>query len=139
MKSITDLFDDVWIKKHQRKWEFIYIMVDLHGVILPSNYHSKNDLTFISPYAQQCLRWLSDRKDVILILWSSSYMEEIQSVIEWLKKNDIIIDYINENPVEGNTVYANFSKKPYFSILLDDKAGFEKSDWEKLNKWISLK
>lgn len=40
------------------------------------------------------------------------------------------LDDHNENPECGNTDYADFTTKPYFNILLDDKAGMEmNSDW----------
>lgn len=139
MKSIGQLFEEAWDKKNQRGWEFVYIMVDLHGVVLPSNYHKETDLQFISPYAQMCLKWLSNQKDVILILWSSSHETEILRVRQLLQKNGVWMSYVNENPIEHNTDYADFSKKPYFSVVLDDKAGFEPSDWRKLADWIAIK
>ena len=43
----------------------------------------------------------------------------------------IKFDYINENPLEVNSELSDFSKKFYFNILLDDKAGFyPKEDWQ---------
>lgn len=137
MKTITQLFNAAWEKKEQRKWDYVYIMVDLHGVVLPSNYHSKNDLTFINPHAEKVLRYFSDADDIILIIWSSSHDTEISAVRLWLLRNGIGFSYVNENPLEKNTPYADFSKKPYFSIVLDDKAGFDPDeDWEELNRWI---
>jgi hypothetical protein len=136
MKSITELFNEAWLKKKERGWNQVYIMVDLHGVVLPSSYHKKNDLRFLSEYTECCLKWLSDREDVCLILWSSSHMDEIECVRNWLKGFGIEFDFVNENPLEANTTYADFSRKPYFSILLDDKSGFEASDWHEMYKWI---
>ncbi len=137
MKTITQLFNEAWKKKEKRGWQYVYIMVDLHGVVLPSNYHSSNDLRFINSYAEKCLRYLSDADDVILILWSSSHETEIEAVRLWLLQKDIGFNYVNENPLEKNTNYADFSKKPYFSIVLDDKAGFDPDvDWQELATWI---
>lgn len=139
MKTISKLFREAWEKKESRKWQYVYIMVDLHGVILPSNYHSSNDLRFIDSYAKECLQYLSQQDDIILILWSSSYEFEITNVRRWLAKEGILFDFVNENPLELNTDYADFSKKPYFSIVLDDKGGFEPSDWYYLSQWIQLR
>jgi hypothetical protein len=139
LKTISELFSDAWAKKSNRNWNYIYILVDLHGVVLPQNYHKKNDLTMISPYAEKCLKYLSDQPDVKLILWSSSYENEITVVREWLGYMGIKFSFVNENPLEKNTDYADFSKKIYFSICLDDKAGFEASDWESLLQWIHNK
>jgi len=139
MKPIYDLFDDVWKKKEDQDWDCVYIMIDLHGVIIPPNYHRINDLQFIHRYTQQCLQYFSDQDDIKLILWSSSYKEEIQKVVKWLASNKIYFDYFNENPLENNTKYADFSKKPYFSILLEDKAGFTENDWVEINRWIAIR
>lgn len=140
MKTIAELFTEAWNKKESRKWNFVYIMVDLHGVILPSNYHSDNELTFINPHAENVLRYLSQQSDVVLILWTSSYLKEILRVTGWLISRGINIKFINKNPDEPNTGYADFSSKPYFSILLDDKAGFDPhTDWDSLNTWIKTR
>ena len=133
MKTITQLFDEALEKKRERKWECIYVMVDLHGVILPSSYHLKNDLVFTNDYAKIALQTLTVVDDVKLILWTSSYPKEIDEVLAWLDKQKIYFDYVNRNPLEKNTKYADFTEKPYFNVLLDDKAGFDPSvDWEEL-------
>jgi hypothetical protein len=134
------LFQDAWKKKRERNWKYVYIMVDLHGVVLPSSYHKTNDLQFIGNYAEEALRLLCQRLDVKLILWSSSHVDEIENVRTWLTPKGITFDFVNENPLEPNTEYADFSKKPYFGIVLDDKAGFEPADWESIVcflKWSS--
>ena len=138
MKTITQLFNDAWEKKEKRKWEYVYIMVDLHGVVLPSNYHSYNDLQFTNPHAEEVLRYLSNQDDIILIMWTSSHESEISVVRLWLMRKDIGFSYVNQNPLEKNTEYADFSQKPYFSIVLDDKAGFDPDvDWQELSTWIT--
>jgi 2-methylcitrate dehydratase PrpD len=82
------------------------------------------------------LSYLSAQDDVILILWSSSHETEIAKVREWLETFKINIQFINENPLEDNTEYADFSKKFYFNVILDDKAGFDPSvDWLELENW----
>lgn len=40
-------------------------------------------------------------------------------MIEYCKHFGIAVDYINENPEIMNT------RKPYYNILLDDRAGLE--------------
>ncbi len=137
MKSAYNLFKDAWRKKTLRGWKYVYIMVDLHGVVLESTYNKKNDLEFISPFVKECLQYLSLQEDVKLILWTSSHQSEIENVRKWLDECGIIFDYVNENPDEKNTEYADFSAKPYFSIVLDDKAGWEASDWECVHNWIN--
>jgi hypothetical protein len=139
MKTISKLFTEAWEKKERKMWQYVYIMVDLHGVVLPSNYHSTNDLMFIDPYVKECLQYLSQQEDVILILWSSSHEEEIFKVKGWLATHKIAFKFVNENPIEDDTDYADFSEKFYFSIGLDDKFGFEPSDWKELSRWIKVR
>jgi hypothetical protein len=89
------------------------------------------------------MRWISTRSDQRLILWTSSYKKEINDIVNWLRTHKIYVDYINENPEEEHTPTANFAKKFYFNILIDDKAGFNvKKDWKlikntliKINEW----
>lgn len=137
MKTITRLFNEAWKKKEDRSWQYVYIMVDLHGVVLNSNYKSSNELKFAHFDTQRVLSYLSNQQDVVLIMWTSSHWNEIQNVISWLKQMGIYFRYVNENPLEKDTEYASFAKKPYFSIVLDDKAGFDQDrDWSELLLWV---
>lgn len=138
MKTITQLFNDAWKKKNSRGWDYVYVSVDIHGVILPSNYDVQSELALINSHVENVLRYLSEREDVILILWSSSHSDEILKVRRWLlSEYGIDFNYINENPLEKNTLYADFSKKFYFSICLDDKCGFDPNvDWAELEDWM---
>lgn len=122
----------------KRNWKTIYWMVDVHGVIIPGSWKTKmvgdnlpeNDFHFIAPECKEVLQWISKRDDQKLILWTSSYERELLNLYEWLKSHDIWVADFNMNPFEENTDYADFSKKPYFNILIDDKAGFEpEKDW----------
>lgn len=119
------------VYRPKRGWKTIYWLVDVHGVIIPGSWHRENDFQFISPIAPQVLRWISHRLDQKLILWTSSYNSEVDNIIKWLNEHFITVDFVNENPLEEHTKYADFSRKPYFNILLDDKAGMDpKTDWK---------
>lgn len=114
----------------KRKWKIIYWLIDVHGVILPGSFHRKNDFRFIVPACREVLEWISAREDQKLILWTSSYDSELIELNIWLEQHNIFVDSFNHNPWEKNTEYADFKKKPYFNILIDDKAGFEpEKDW----------
>ena len=117
------------IYRPAKKWDCIYWMVDVHGVILPPSFHRKNEFRFLHPDAQKVLRWISEQPDHKLILWTSSYKEEIVELGDWLFQQGIVVDYVNCNPDEKNTEYADFSFKPYYNILLDDKSGMTPDDW----------
>ena len=112
--------------KAERGWHTLYVMIDAHGTIIKP-YHDK--LAFYEG-AVEVLKWFSDRSDFKLILWTSSHPKEINELTDVLKEYGIKIDFVNENPLEKNSVLSNFDRKFYFNIILDDKAGFEPdTDW----------
>jgi len=52
-------------------------------------------------------------------------------VWEWLNANGVYPNFFNHNPHAKDTPRSCFDKKPYFNILLDDRAGFEpETDWQ---------
>ncbi len=115
--------------KAERKWDTVYVVVDFHGTMIKP-FHDK--FVFYSG-AVEVLRWFTWRKDVKLILWTSSHMKEIADFCFFADQQGIRFDFVNGNPSEANTVRANFDKKFYFNILLDDKAGFDpETDWGKV-------
>ena len=120
-------------KKRERgwdKWPKLFWAIDLHDVILPGTYTRDNENRKLYPDAQQVLQWLTTRKDMCIILYTSSHPDSIQDVLIWLKEQGIVFDYVNENPECPNNELCDFSSKFYMDILLEDKAGFEgKTDW----------
>ena len=118
-----------------RKWDTIYWLIDVHGVIIPGSWKKQNDFTFIVPECKEVLQWLSNREDQRIIIWTSSQDDELVEIAQWLGSHDIIIDYWNGNPEVRDTEYASFSEKPYFNILLDDKSSFvPETDWSSVKQ-----
>lgn len=114
----------------QRKWNKIYWAIDLHGVCFVSNYKA-NTYEFINERVIAGLRTIASLAESRIILWSSCYTDEQIKIIELFNNNGIRVDYFNANPEVENTTTGDFSNKFYFSILLDDKAGFDpEKDWE---------
>lgn len=120
-------------KKRDRKWDKMYWMIDVHDTILAGEYSSTQSYN-PSKEAVEVLKWLWDRDDMVVLIWTSSYHKDFERMAKWFwKTHGIGFDYFNENPECGNTDYAEFETKPYFNILLDDKAGFDiKKDWRKI-------
>ena len=109
-------------------WDRIFVLVDAHGTIIPSGQH--DDYSFISEDAKEILQWFSKRPEVRIILWTSSYPSEAESLTKWLLSHGIQVWYINENPEAKNTERAYFAKKLYYNIVVDDRSGFEPAtDW----------
>lgn len=121
-----------------RGWDTIYWAIDLHGTVSPPTY-SNRDLTInYYPYAKEALQALSANPENKLILFTSSYLDDCKQIVERFKLDNIIFDYVNENPEVANTTYGDYTKKLYYNILLDDKAGFDpETDWRKIYEKIS--
>ncbi|KKN04190.1 hypothetical protein LCGC14_1099810, partial [marine sediment metagenome] len=77
---------------------------------------------------------LSDREDIRLILYTSSYPDQRQNYIDQLAELGIEFDYINENPeIRSYEDFGYYEEKPYFDVYLDDKAGFDPED-----EWVEI-
>ena len=124
--------------KVKRQWDKIYIAVDLHDTISQSTYIKMEDTKkeFI-PDAISTLRYLSCCKDIVLILYTSSYKEYLTEYYRQFKDHNIYFHYLNENPECPSTDIGDFSKKFYFNVLIDDKSGFNPyTDWIKVYNLI---
>lgn len=119
--------------KKVKGWPEVYFCIDLHGTIIPSG-KDTNDTTdekALYPYAQEVLQYLSSRKDIILVLWTSTPQPRINQAWGWFDKMGIHFSYVNENPHASNTPRSCFDQKFYFNVLIDDRAGFEpETDWK---------
>ena len=125
---IADAIKQAFLRAEEEAWWKLYVAVDVHGVIFPSTF-KRGDQRKFYPWAKETLKYLSSREDVVLFLWSCSWPEELKELQEFFKKNDISFDYYEENPEVANTTYGFYEKKPYYNLLLDDKAGFTPPDW----------
>lgn len=110
-----------------------YWAIDLHGVVLKPNYRKEKLEAEFYPWAKKTLQLMSSRDDIVMIINSSSYPEEIEYYQKVFKENDIHFKYINENPdidtAKGNFGY--YKDKFYHNVLMDDHAGFDPYiDWK---------
>lgn len=150
MKDVRDLFRAAFTRNAERGHTLLYVAVDAHGTIIrPSkktvmeiadggrtprevvySYGVTPEFEFY-PYAKEVLQRLTDSPHVKMILWTST--QDTYSLIKEFERNGIRVYDLNQNPDFQVTPYADFSKKFYFDVLLDDKAGFDpEADWEKL-------
>lgn len=123
--------------KKVKKWPEIYICIDLHGTIIPSGRSSDDQKDHMRFYdgAKEVLQWISNRRDIFLILWTSTPLTRQSAVDEWLAENGIKVDFWNANPHAKDTPRSSFKKKFYFNILLDDRGGFEPAtDWKAIKQ-----
>jgi hypothetical protein len=122
--------------KKKKGWDYLYIAVDIHGTILKPNY-SKDDIPReFYKNAKATLQLLSKMNSVKLIMFTSSWDYDIVKYNEYFLENDIKFDFFNENPDVPSEGFGCFYKKPYFNVLLDDKAGFDVDS--EINDWVLL-
>ena len=116
--------------KSRRGYDKLFIAVDLHDTVIKGTYTRYNDDRKIYPGCVEFFQWAKKRKDVVLILWTSSHRDSVDDILKWLNLHGISFDYINENPEVPSDNLCDFSGKFYFNVLLDDKGGFEgETDW----------
>jgi len=137
---IIDFIEKVFNHSFKKEWYETYWVVDLHGTIIKSTYHGTSMEYY--PYAKLALQLLTKRKDIKLILWTSSFPEEIEEYCKQFEKDEIHFDNINENPniSSKNGNFGFYEKKFYFNVLIDDKAGFDANiEWffiyAKMKQW----
>lgn len=119
----------------ERNWDTVYWAIDLHGVCLESNYEN-GGYKFVNQQAIDTLKYISSLPESRIILWSSAHAHEQGAIMNFFSRNGIDVDYFNENPEVANTKTGAFNQKFYFSILLDDKAGFDPIvDWATVYYW----
>lgn len=111
----------------ERGWDTIYVMVDVHDTVAFSNY--KDAEVEFYPSAVEALRELSGFPEVYLVLWTCCYEADYARYLERFEAEGVHFRGVNSTPV-GNTKTGCFDKKPYFSVLIDDKAGFDPSEWD---------
>lgn len=130
---ILETFKRELKKMSSRGWDQIYVMVDIHDTIFKACYREPERLEWLGK-SKEALQKLSEDKRFKLILWSSSYDRILEKYLKVFKENKIYFDYVNVNPEVHDDDLGCFQKKPYFNIIIDDKAGFEESDWEVILK-----
>ena len=136
--SLRDAIIRAFDKKKAREkrdehgnWKYpMYRLIDLHDVIIPGTYTRNNEGKKFYPGAEEVLNWLTVRGNMCIILWTSSHVDSVKDIVFWFAEHKIAFNYINRNPEVESNELLNTSAKPYFDLLLDDKAGFNgETDW----------
>lgn len=116
-----------FIAKKEREWDTLYVAVDAHGTLIKPYHHSAQ----FYPGVVEVMKWFNSRPDFKVILWTSSHQKEIDELLLKAADEGFTFDFVNENPLEKNSERANFSRKFYFNILIEDKSGFDPiTDWK---------
>ena len=128
--SIIKAIERAYRTMEERGWDTIYWAVDLHGVCLKSNYE-QGGYTWHNFWAKKVMKLISDKPENHIILWSSVHDDEKRAIVDFFWREGIVVQGFNSNIYEKNTKVSCFDEKFYFSVLLDDKAGFDPDvDWK---------
>ena len=127
LKWIEKMFDHA----EKRQWYETYWLFDVHGVISRPDYRKnvKETLQFIT----------KNRPDIIMILFTSSYPDEIKVYMDTFAKDGIHFKYVNENPEisDAKGTFGCYDKKPYYNVLFEDKSGFDPEiDWKPIYEYF---
>jgi len=74
-----------------------------------------------------------------MILWTSSFPEEIMQYVKIFEKDGIHFDGVNKNPgiSSKNGNFGYYEDKFYFNVLFEDKAGFNpEKDWKEVFEYL---
>lgn len=119
--------------KEERGWDHIAIAVDLHGTVFKSTY-KPGLATEYYPYAKECLQMLSDRPDILMYMYTGTPEDLRVEYFDFFNGDGIYMSPDQKGTMAlmniQNNEFQNFDDKPYFNVLLEDKAGFDpKIDW----------
>lgn len=138
--NIIKAFDSAFKRAKAKHWDYIYVLVDVHGTIFTPSYLNEEKYEFY-PYAKEVLQLLSKDPNIKLILWTSSTNQAALDYGIVFNRNKIYFDYLNCNPeVERQPTdpeTLDLSSKYYFNIGIDDKFGFEpETDWKTIYEYL---
>lgn len=130
--NIIKAFEQAFKRSKEKNWDYIYVLVDIHGTIFKPSYYDIEKYEYY-PCAKTTLQLLTVNPKIKLILWTSSYTNVINQYLHVMKKDYIRFDYINCNDDVKDTDIQYFGDKLYFNVGLDDKFGFDpENDWEEI-------
>ena len=109
---MTDL--DILMKVYEEHKQII-VGVDFDDTVFPLNEEFSDRCYEV----RNLLRALKNGGKIVICLWTIANEQEMKYKVEIMKLWGIQPNYINESPVE----FGVGVKKPYFNLLLDDKAG----------------
>ena len=134
---ITRAIDNCLKLAWEKGWDKTYWAFDIHGTILRSNFKRNEISREFYPGALEVLQLLEQRKEIVKILFTCSYPNEIEQYIDYFAQHGIHFDSINSNPDVADGSYGYYQNKFYYNVLFEDKAGFDgEQDWNKILKYF---
>lgn len=134
--SAVRAFKNANERKHQRNWDTLYILLDIHSTVMVPNWDGVSKDFY--PLAIETLQEISKDKTYKIIMWTCSKKEDRDHYKQLLEDRGISIYAVNENPdTEGVLNWGDYSQKLYCNVLLDDKAGFDPyTEWAEVLNYL---
>ena len=107
-----------------RKYGSLFIAFDFDNTVF--DYHNVGD-TF--PKVESLLRSVKERGHT-LILFTGNEGDRLTEIVQYCTDHGYTPDFINENPVMA-------TRKPYYNVLLDDRAGLD-STYELVSQMLDI-
>lgn len=134
---IIKAIDKAFRVQREKGWERTYWAFDIHETILRPNWEAGVIPTEFYPGALKTLQLITQRNDIIALLYTCSHPHEIEQYLIYFRQHDIHFDYVNENPEVANGGYGCYDRKPYFNVLFEDKTGFDaETDWAQVWQYL---
>lgn len=86
MNRLVQQLEKSFAQLEKKKWDRIFVAVDIHETVMEPTWSDTLSSKFY-PDAIDALKLMSERKDICLILWTSSNKENAQSYFDILKKS----------------------------------------------------
>ena len=87
------------------------------------------------PYAKESINFIK-KLGGTMILWTCRCDYALDNALEYLDKNDIVFDYVNENCATMKNYYNNDPRKIGADIYIDDKAILGEVNWLDIMAYI---
>lgn len=137
MNTFAKAFYNAFSRMREKDWDRIYVLVDVHGVIMEPNYDGLSNQIY--PQCIAPLQRMTADPRIKLIMWTCSHPDDIVKYQDIFEKLDIVFDYVNANPeVDHCEAIGDYRDKLYANVILDDKGGFEPVDWESIERWYNM-
>jgi len=136
MAKIYKAIENSFKRAKEKNWDYVVFLIDIHDTIFKGTYNNTENFEYLGK-AKEALQLMSARKDIKIILWSSTFNKS--KYILQLHKDNINIDAFNRN-IYGieNTEIACFDEKPFFNVGIDNAFGFDAEyDWDEVIKAIN--
>ena len=136
--DIIGAFEAAFNRAKEKNWDYIVVLVDIHDTIFKGTYSKEENYEYLGK-AKEALQLMTSRKDIKMILWTSTYIDKLADYMYKMSDDYICFDAVNKN-IEGieNTEIACFDEKPYFNVGIDNAFGFDaERDWNYIYNYLS--